>query len=208
MKKILCYGDSNTYGFIPETCERYSKDSRWTGILQKILGENFNVIEEGMNNRTGFFKNPEGLKYSGLEYFPVFLQNHQDIDLCILSLGTNDAQFFYNLDENIIKEGLQEYLKILNKVNPETKILIIPPVKITKNILQSNFRMMFDKNSINKIETTFTIYEEIAVQNGCYYLDLNQFAKPSEIDGLHYDLDTHKNIANIIGNYIKTFIQI
>ena len=37
MKKILCYGDSNTYGFIPETGARYSEHERWSGILKELL---------------------------------------------------------------------------------------------------------------------------------------------------------------------------
>ena len=93
MKKILCYGDSNTFGFIPKTCGRYEKSERWSGILSELLPD-YQVVEEGMNNRTGFFTNPEGLKQSGGDYLSVYLQNHKDIDICILSLGTNDSQIF------------------------------------------------------------------------------------------------------------------
>ena len=96
MKKILCYGDSNTFGFIPETCGRYAKNERWSGILSEIL-PNFEIIEEGMNNRTGFFKNPEGLKQSGGEYLPIFLQNRRDINICILAVGIRfDGGFGHN----------------------------------------------------------------------------------------------------------------
>ena len=31
MKEILCFGDSNTYGLIPGTKNRYGRDTRWTG---------------------------------------------------------------------------------------------------------------------------------------------------------------------------------
>ncbi len=37
MKNILCFGDSNTYGYNPENGGRYDDASRWTGILQDIL---------------------------------------------------------------------------------------------------------------------------------------------------------------------------
>ena len=49
MKKILCYGDSNTYGFIPTNCARYSKDERWSGILSNLLAPDFEILEEGLN---------------------------------------------------------------------------------------------------------------------------------------------------------------
>jgi lysophospholipase L1 and related esterases len=202
MKKILCYGDSNTFGFIPENCKRYDKDSRWSGILSEILKENYQVIEEGMNNRTGFFKNPEGLKQSGGEYLSVFLQNHRNLDICIISLGTNDAQFFYSLDENSTKNGLQNLIDSVREVNIKTKIIIVPPVKITENILHSGFSMMFNHESIDKINKVFPIFEQIAKENNCLYFDFNQITSPAQKDGLHYTKESHTIIANKLAEFI------
>ena len=56
MTTILCYGDSNTYGYNPVNGLRYPKDVRWTGVLQKLLGEQYAVIEEGCNGRTTVFE--------------------------------------------------------------------------------------------------------------------------------------------------------
>lgn len=202
MKKILCYGDSNTFGFIPENCKRYDKDSRWSGILSEILKENYQVIEEGMNNRTGFFKNPEGLKQSGGEYLSVFLQNHRNLDICIISLGTNDAQFFYNLDENSTKNGLQNLIDSVREVNIKTNIIIVPPVKITENILHSGFSMMFNRESIDKINKVFPNFEQIAKENNCLYFDFNQITSPAQKDGLHYTKESHTIIANKLAEFI------
>lgn len=202
MKKILCYGDSNTFGFIPENCKRYDKDSRWSGILSEILKENYQVIEEGMNNRTGFFKNPEGLKQSGGEYLSVFLQNHRNLDICIISLGTNDAQFFYNLDENSTKNGLQNLIDSVREANIKTNIIIVPPVKITENILHSGFSMMFNRESIDKINKVFPIFEQIAKENNCLYFDFNQITSPAQKDGLHYTKESHTIIANKLAEFI------
>ena len=35
MKTVVCFGDSNTWGFDPETKERFPLDVRWTGVLAK-----------------------------------------------------------------------------------------------------------------------------------------------------------------------------
>lgn len=203
MKKILCYGDSNTYGFIPKTCGRYNKSERWSGILSELLPD-CEIIEEGMNNRTGFFKNPEGLKQSGGEYLSVYLQNHKDIDICIISLGTNDSQIFYNLDENSVHEGLQNIIKTIQEINLRTEIIIIPPVKISTYILKSGFSMMFDKDSIKRNHSTLPIFEQVANESGCEYFDLNEIVTPSEIDGLHYTKESHKLIAQHLAEFIKT----
>ena len=47
MKHILCYGDSNTHGYIPGG-GRYDDDTRYTGILAKLLGSDYRIIEEGL----------------------------------------------------------------------------------------------------------------------------------------------------------------
>lgn len=208
MKKILCYGDSNTYGFMPKTFGRYDKNSRWSGILSDLLKENFEVIEEGMNNRTGFFKNPDGLKQSGGEYLPIYLQNHKDFDICILALGTNDAQIFYDLNQENVIIGLQNLINTIKETNPNTKIIIIPPVKITQNILSSGFAMMFNPKSIEKVEQVFPIFEQVAKENNCYYFDFNKITSPSESDGLHYNVYSHITIAKNLAQFInKNFVD-
>lgn len=202
MKKILCYGDSNTFGFIPETCGRYNKSQRWSGILSEILKQNYQIIEEGMNNRTGFFKNPEGLKQSGGEYLSVYLQNHKDIDICILSLGTNDVQIFYTIDENIAKTGLKKLISSIKEANQNTQIIIIPPVKINDNILHSGFSLMFNEESIKKIDMIFPCFEQTAKDKNCLYFDFNTIVQPSKTDGLHYTEEAHKIIAEKLAQFI------
>ena len=81
MKRILAYGDSNTWGFDPTTwnsvpmqLKRYSKDVRWTGLLQIALGDMAWVIEEGMNGRTTAFDDEECDGRNGLTALPVILE--------------------------------------------------------------------------------------------------------------------------------------
>lgn len=60
-KRILCYGDSNTWGYIPGTAKRHDTKTRWTGMLQDKLGDEYEIIEEGLNSRTTIIddsKNP------------------------------------------------------------------------------------------------------------------------------------------------------
>ena len=53
MKEILCFGDSNTYGLIPGTKNRYGRDTRWTGLIeQQLYGKGCRIIEEGLCGRT------------------------------------------------------------------------------------------------------------------------------------------------------------
>jgi len=92
MKTILCYGDSNTYGYNPVTGGRWPEDIRWTGRLQQLLGDEYKVIEEGCNGRTTMYKAPgEGWK-SGLEYLKPCLNSHKPVDAVVMMLGTNGPE--------------------------------------------------------------------------------------------------------------------
>src|SRR5262245_55715080 len=54
LRTVLCFGDSNTHGQIPGRgpLERYRRDQRWGGVLEKNLGPGWQVIEEGLSGRT------------------------------------------------------------------------------------------------------------------------------------------------------------
>ena len=60
MKKILCYGDSNTFGFNPKDGSMFDDKTRWTAVLKENLGSDYEIIEEGACDRTGFVDNDKG----------------------------------------------------------------------------------------------------------------------------------------------------
>ena len=63
MKRILCFGDSLTWGYDPANRVRFDEDSRWPCVMEKILGDGYKVIEEGQNGRTIATEDPaEGEK--------------------------------------------------------------------------------------------------------------------------------------------------
>ncbi|MBQ9959278.1 MAG: acylhydrolase, partial [Oscillospiraceae bacterium] len=91
-KRILCYGDSNTWGYIGGVGERFGRDVRWTGRLQTLLGSDYTVIEEGLNSRTTVWDDPVEMHKNGYTYLMPCLQTHRPLDLVIIMLGTNDLE--------------------------------------------------------------------------------------------------------------------
>lgn len=188
MKKILCFGDSNTYGYIPSTGGRYDKNTRWTGVLQTLCKNNYEIIEAGENNRNALIDSPKILP----EYMKI------NPDTVILAIGINDTQKFFNTD---IKNTLE---KLVDIVLPIPTIILAPPI-LNKSILKHPiFSTMFDENSIEQSKKLPEIYFQVARAKGCEFLNLN--LQPSKIDGLHYGAEQHKIIAKSIYqmlNYIK-----
>ena len=93
MKSILFYGDSNTWGFDPETGNRYSYEIRWTSVCASILGKGYCCIPSGMNGRTTIFDDPLKGCRNGSDGLDYALQTHKPLDLLVLMIGTNDMKY-------------------------------------------------------------------------------------------------------------------
>ena len=196
MKKILCFGDSNTFGYNPHNGSRYNENTRWTGILKNLCKNNYEIIEAGCNNRTAFSNNPDGIEFTGYMILPKYLKDFYDT--IIFAIGINDLQKFYNPISEEFETGIEKLIKMIKESLPNCNIIILSPSHITENILNSNFRFMFNQTSIEKSKQITPIYEKIAKKYNCKLLDLNKIVTPSEIDGLHYEIEEHKKIAESI----------
>ena len=201
MKKILCYGDSNTYGFRAFDGGRYSKDIRWCGCLQNLLGKDFKIIEEGMCDRTGFVDNPKGEDFSAQKHFFKCISNYKNIDLLILALGTNDLQFQYDIDFETVERGLIRLITESKKIAKD--IILIPPIILEEDVLNGYFSFQFNEGSVEKSKAIGEIYKKTAKETDCKLFDINDFVRPSSIDGLHYDDNAHNLIAKNLAQFIK-----
>lgn len=214
MKTILCYGDSNVRGVIPEKIINRShlvkvrdKNKRWTGILQKLLGDDYDIIEEGMGGRTTAFDeiNPGRPYRNGLKDLPLFLEAHFPIDLVIFLLGINDTKIQYNKTAKEITEGLNQCIQVVKNSNKgrdekAPKILIVTPIPIEKI---PNLFPELDDASILKSKALPNLYKKLALENNCEFLDASSIVKASQIDGLHLDEPEHVVFAKVIHEKIK-----
>src|SRR3954462_1773041 len=96
MKTIVCFGDSNTWGYDPASNGRFGPTNRWTGVLQTALGSDYRVIEEGLNGRTTTVDDPIHDHRNGRHYLPPCLESHAPFDLVTIMLGTNDLKARFN----------------------------------------------------------------------------------------------------------------
>ena len=76
MKRILCFGDSLTWGYDPAKRVRFEEDSRWPCVMQAALGDDYKVIEEGQNGRTIATEDPAEGEKNGLSYIGACLESH------------------------------------------------------------------------------------------------------------------------------------
>ena len=115
---ILCFGDSNTYGYKPDGTGRFDTDTRWTALLQKKLGADHRVIEEGLCGRTTVFQDDLREGRRGLDLIGITMEMHNPIVLLILMLGTNDCKSRYNASAGTIAKGLHRSFRKPGKMLP------------------------------------------------------------------------------------------
>lgn len=167
MTTILCYGDSNTYGYNPVNGLRYPKDVRWTGVLQKLLGEQYAVIEEGCNGRTTVFEDIAEPWKAGLGYLKPCLNTHKPIDFVIMMLGSNDLKRMFHASAKEIADGAEQLVSIIKEFTKEKqgfmpKVILVSPPEIGADIATSEFARSFDEDAIERSKELPVFYEKIA----------------------------------------------
>ena len=212
MKTVLCYGDSNTYGYNPENGMRYPESIRWTARLQKILGEEYKVIEEGCNGRTTIYDDPiEGWK-NGFGYLRPCLNTHKPVDIVTLMLGSNDLKEVFHLSAQQIAEGAEKLVQEIIDFTSEKqgfvpKIILISPPEIGAGLTSSPFYGSFSLDAIDRSRQFPEYYKRVAEANGCIFVDAAEHIKPSTIDSLHLSPEAHAKLAEVLGDVILNEIK-
>lgn len=208
-KTVLCYGDSNTYGYNPQTGLRYPKNIRWTGILKNLLGEGYDVIEEGCNGRTTVFDDPiEGWK-NGIGYLKPCLNTHKPVNIVILMLGSNDLKNVFHASATDIAAGAEYLVDIIRAFTEEKQgfipeIILCSPIHIGSNVVTGPFSANFDETAIERSHAFSTYYKCVAGRKDCIFFDASKHAGPSVHDGLHMDPESHQTLAEGLYQVIKS----
>ena len=210
-KRILCFGDSNTFGEIPGQGMRYPDEVRWTGVLQEKLGAGYQIIEEGYGGRTTVFDDETEGRLSGLKYFRPCCESHAPLDLIILMLGTNDLKERFGVNVRTIAYGFRRYRDVVNTL-PESAgkpaVLLVSPVRINpayKNHLL--FHDMFGEYAAERSEMFAAAYQEAAGENGWFFLDAALFGRASEEDGIHMDISSHQRLGCVLSEEVRKILE-
>lgn len=213
MKTILCYGDSNTHGYDPQTGGRYAYNIRWPGRLQKLLGyQDYYVIEEGLNSRTTVNRDPcyEDNK-SGLALLPAIIKTHMPIDILILMLGSNDMKFRFHMEAAEIARGVSLLVSTAKTISASKspdgkpcKIILAAPPPISEALRDGACYCEFGERALQVSKELPAWYERVAQSHHIYFLNTPEFAQPSEIDGLHLTPESHAALARAFQSIILT----
>lgn len=213
MKRILCFGDSNTWGYVPGTGERYPDDVRWTGVVQNLLGQSYKIIEDGINGRTTVWENPYLTCRSGIEGIGYSLLSARPLDLVVVMLGTNDLVYTngYGYSQGlpqILRRILhaQGFYQDTSKIFTNgPKVLLVSPVRLHPDVERIKPDAPIGAryaDSCRFAEWTAQVAKEYNVP----WVDAAAVAGSSEVDGLHLTPEGHRAIGELVAAKIKEIL--
>lgn len=207
MKTVLCYGDSNTWGADPANPQRFAPKIRWTGVLARILGDDYRVIEEGLNGRTTNCDDPIEPDRNGRTYLAPCLDSHRPLDLVIIMLGTNDLKHRFNRTASDIAQSAASLGTMARQIgrtaddrSPLVLLLAPPPIATLTEL---------DQMFAGAAETSrqFAHYYRLAAGwHNLDFFDTSQVIVSSQLDGIHLDADQHRKLGHAIAAEVQRLL--
>ena len=190
MKTVVCFGDSNTWGYVPGSeGERYPREVRWPGRLQLALGDGFDVIAEGLNGRTAAVDSPVEDGRNGVDYLLPCLRSHRPLDAVVIYLGTNDVNF---LRADLVARSVSRLVRLARtsetgpgRAAPAVLVVCPPP---------------FDGHALGPF------FAEECAALGCELLDLDGIAGYTAHDTEHLDADGHAAVAAAVEERVRRLL--
>jgi lysophospholipase L1-like esterase len=207
MKTVLCFGDSNTWGYVPGTeGGRWPRELRWPERLQTALGEEWDVIAEGLNGRTATLDSPVAEGRNGLAYLTPCLHSHMPIDLVVIYLGTNDAGDRYSLPAETIADAVGRLVRVVrtSEAGPgysAPQVLVVCPPPFAELDPEGSFA-----NAGAKSRQLGRWFAETCARLDCELVDLNGIASYSDLDGIHLDADGQAAVAVAVEERVRRLL--
>ena len=205
MKNILCFGDSNTWGFIPETKERFPEGVRWTSLLQnKLSGQDLRVLEEGLCGRTTIFEDKIRPNRKGIDSLVSIIDNYDTIDYVVLMLGTNDCKSCYHNSAKTIAKGIENCLDIILDRIPAENVLLISPIWLGEDVWKEQYDPEFDRESVEVSKQLKKEYCRVAKERNIKFLAASDYVLASPEDQEHMSAKSHSIFADVVFEALKS----
>ncbi|OBT14011.1 G-D-S-L family lipolytic protein [Vibrio sp. UCD-FRSSP16_10] len=207
MKQILCFGDSNTWGYSPDLLRRYNENERWTMLLQSRLADRYRIIEEGQNSRTTVLEDPYEPGKKGLDYLLPCLESHHP-DLVLIMLGTNDLKTRFHVSASDISKGAARLVQVVQNfkhsyMSKAPEVLLISPA----HVYESDPNKEGFAGAEEKSKQFAHFYQLRAKELGCHFLDAAELIAPCEKEGVHWHADQHVILADKLAELLPELLS-
>jgi lysophospholipase L1-like esterase len=210
-KRILCFGDSLTWGWIPVAegmpTERHAPRKRWTGVLADRLGDGWTVVEEGLSARTTTADDPTDPRLNASTHLPACLASHLPLDLVILMLGTNDTKVYFDRTPLDVALGMSVLVtQVLTSgggvgtVYPAPKVLLVAPPPLAA-MPHPWFQLIFE-GAQEKTARLAEAYAALASFVKVPFFDAGSVISTDGVDGIHFTEQNNHDLGAALGERV------
>lgn len=214
MPTILCFGDSNTWGYDPAATAaspfplRYAPEVRWPGVLARELGNGWRVIEEGQNGRAAVHEDRTALaSRCGRDYLLPCLESHHPLDVVAIMLGTNDLKACHHLPAPDIANGVGVLVQLIlrSTAGPGArapKVLVICPAAIGNLDSMPDLATRFAGARERSLDLP-RLYAAMSALHGVEFLNAQEMTSVSPMDGLHFTAQDHAALGRAVADKLR-----
>lgn len=207
MRHILVYGDSLSWGIIPDTRQRLAFSQRWPGVLeQSLIAANHavRVSEDCLNGRRTVWDDPFKSGRNGLVGLAQRIEIHSPLDGVILMLGTNDFQSMHAHNAWHSAQGISALVTAIRQAPiepgmPVPPILVIAPPSIhaPRGAIAPKFA-----GGDQRCVGLAAAFEEVCMALNCDFFDASSVVSVSADDGVHLDAASHLCLGQAIAQEV------
>jgi len=199
MKRILCFGDSNTYGYDPRSYlgGRLPETVRWTGLLN--AGPDWDIRNAGQNGRE--------IPHTAAAYGELdsLLLRHAPLDGLVVMLGTNDLFCMFDPGAEAIAARmallLSHVLRHPAVVRDRTKVLLAapPPVDLHGDTAERRLSGISAEWGGH--------YGALAKRLGVFFADTGTWGIGFAFDGVHFSEEGHRTFARHMAAALSAMME-
>jgi lysophospholipase L1-like esterase len=209
-RTIVCYGDSNTHGADPSGAGRMPRDVRWPRVMARVLGDGYEVIEEGLNGRTTCWETPVEPGRNGLTYLVPCLLSHAPVDLVIIMLGTNDLKRAFGLGAPEIAGGMSRLVdesrrSLTGPDETPPNVLVVAPVPLGEVTEHSELWGLGEARETSRRLAHF--YALVAEDAGVGFFDAGSVAEVHPDDGVHLDPEACDRLGTAMAAEVRALFE-
>jgi lysophospholipase L1-like esterase len=222
-KRILIFGDSNSWGWIPKEngvpSERYPPEQQWPRVMQGLLGSDYEVVVDALSGRTTDAPDPgapmTGAALDGSAYLPAAIAAHFPLDLVVIMLGTNDTKAVFKRSPFQIALGAGKLVGIVQSSGkmfgggwytyPALKVLLVAPPPLGR---QTVLGEVFEGEvGVERSKGLAAAYRKIAEAAGVSFFDAGSVIQTDGSDGVHFTGETQRKLGGAMTEQVRTILK-
>ena len=202
---VICFGDSNTYGYDPARDGRYGDDERYPMVLQDLLGDGWSVVEEGLPGRTAVFDDPITEGMNGLRVITPILMSHAPLDTVTIMLGTNDVKERFGANAACIAAGMERLILKAKSVDcwgaKAPNILVVAPPRIKEGF----HHPVMGEGCVEKSKGVAEQFRIVAERQNVHFLNAAD-CEFNQVDFMHLTRKGHAQLAEKLAELVPTLL--